>query len=319
MRKFQSITIRNDRQFIAFTGVSEKIFDQLLTEFTKCLTSDRQKQYQKHRATRQRRPGGGRRGVLATPELKLFFILFYLKNYPTFDVLGGVFDLDVSKAKLNVNKLLPIVKQAERNLHVLPHRHFRVTASHPETATEKEPKIQSIIIDATDRPRRRPQHARKQKNYYSGKKHAHTLKNTIISDHDNGIMVVGPTVPGRRQDYGLLKTELDPDQPDLSSVDVSVDLGYQGIQDHYPYFHYINIPHKKPKKSKSCNPTLTPEQKKENRAVSRIRVGIEHLIGDLKIFQILANKFRNHALSMADQVILVIAGLANLKNNYVVQ
>jgi hypothetical protein len=35
------------------------------------------------------------------------------------------------------------------------------------------------------------------------------------------------------------------------------------------------------------NPTLTPQQKKENRAISRVRVAIEHLIGDMKSFQIL--------------------------------
>jgi len=58
---------------------------------------------------------------------------------------------------------------------------------------------------------------------------------------------------------------------------------------------------------------------KENRAISRVRVGIENLIGDMKVFQILAIKFRNHIKSFADQVILVIAGLCNLKNGYVVQ
>ena len=33
---------------------------------------------------------------LRTAENKLFFILFYLKNYPTFDVLGFIFDLNPS-------------------------------------------------------------------------------------------------------------------------------------------------------------------------------------------------------------------------------
>jgi len=159
MRKFHSISIRNERQLIAFTGMSEKIFDRLLAEFTQCLNSDQQKKYHKNRARRHRKPGGGRRGILATPELKLFYILFYLKNYPTFDVLGGVFDLSLSKARENVTKLLPILKQAEKNLHVLPHRHF-LAPSKPEKTKE----IQMIIVDATERPRQRPQHARKQKN-----------------------------------------------------------------------------------------------------------------------------------------------------------
>lgn len=319
MRNFYSIKIRNDRQFIAFTGLSEKVFDQLLTEFDRCLHSVQRQKYQKNRAKRSRGPGGGRRGILATAELRLFFILFYLKNYPTFDVLGGLFDLSAPKANKNVTKLLPVLKQAEKNLNILPRRHFRPFIQETQIGPGNNFKNQNIIIDATERPCQRPQHARRQKNYYSGKKHAHTLKNTILSEENKGIIVVGPTVPGRRHDYALLKTELDPDQPGLSSVDVSVDLGYQGIKDRYSKFHHINIPHKKPKKSKSLDSALTPEQKKENRLIGRTRVGVEHLIGDLKIFQILANKFRNHTNQIADQTILLIAGLANLKNGYIVQ
>ena len=316
MRKFGSIIIRNERQFISFTGLPEAVFNKFLIDFTRSLDSDKQKQYQKNREKRQRRPGGGRRGALPTPELKLFFVLFYLKNYPTFDILGGLFDISASKAKQNVEKLLPILKQAEQNLSVLPHRHFRSASTEDDKNNKK---IQEIIIDGTERPCQRPKHSRKQKNYYSGKKHTHTLKNTIISDRNHGISVVGPTSPGRRHDYSLLKEELDPDQPGLSSVEVSVDLGYQGIKDDYPNFHQINIPHKKPRKSKTSKPTLTPKQKKENRAISRKRIGVEHLIGDLKSFHILVNKFRNHTIRMADQAILIVAGLANLKNNYVIQ
>ena len=253
--------------------------------------------------------GGGRKGVLSTPEQKLFFILFYLKNYPTFDVLGAIFDLSPSKADEHVQKFLPILKNAQRNLHVLPHRHLQPTQ---EAENTKE-----IIIDATERPICRPHHARKQKHYYSGKKCRHTMKNTVITNSNLGIDVIGPTVPGSRHDYSLLKEELDPKQPGLPSVDVWVDLGYQGIKDLYPTFQNIHIPHKKPKSNP--NPTLTPKQKNENRAISRVRVAVEHLIGDMKNFQILSIKFRNRIKNMGDQVILLVAGLCNLKNNYTVQ
>ena len=317
MRTFKWITIRDERQFRAFTGLSQKEFDRLLTEFTKALESAQQQRYnKKYPLQRQRKPGGGRKGALSTPELKLFFILFYLKTYPTFDVLGGLFDLSPAKAQENVVKLLPMLKHAEKNLRVLPHRHFKPAHDNPKNTDKK----QKIIIDATERPCSRPTHARKQKHYYSGKKRQHTLKNTVIADGTKGIPVVGPTAPGSRHDYALLKEELNPDQPGLSSVEVSVDLGYQGIKDHYPNFNKIGIPHKKPRKSKkNPNPTLTPKQKKENRALSRTRVAVEHLIGDLKVFHSLTIKFRNHIQSMADQVILLVAGLCNLRNDYVVQ
>jgi hypothetical protein len=114
--------IRNERQFKAFTGLPEKVFDRLLAEFTQCLESTRQQRYEKHRVPHKRRPGGGRKGSLSTAELKLFFILFYLKNYPTFDVLGCLFNLSPAKAQENVIKLLPILKQAERCLYSGPRK-----------------------------------------------------------------------------------------------------------------------------------------------------------------------------------------------------
>jgi hypothetical protein len=40
---------------------------------------------------RQRAVGAGRKGVLDSPEARLFFVLLYFKTYPTFDVLGFFF------------------------------------------------------------------------------------------------------------------------------------------------------------------------------------------------------------------------------------
>ena len=216
----------------------------------------------------------------------------------------------------NIFKLMPILKQAEKRLPVLPHRHFKPTSNNKQDNEN----IDKIIIDATERPYHRPHHDRKQKHYFSGKRRYHTLKNTVIADVKNGIPVVGPTAAGSRHDYALLKDELNPNQPGLSSVEVYVDLAYQGIKDRYPTFHKIHIPYKKPRQSKkNPDPQLTSQQKKENRAISRVRVIVENLIGDMKSFQILSIKFRNRIKSFGDQVILLVAGLCNLKNDYAVQ
>ena len=263
--------IRNERQFIALIGLPREAFNALLLMFAKCLNLSRKLRDKKRQMPRHRKPGGGRKGALPTPEQKLFFILFYLKNYPTFDVLGALFNLSPAKACENVKELLPILKNAQQHLHVLPHRHLKPT----NDSGQVNEGVKEIIIDATERPICRPHHARKQKRHYSGKKCRHTIKNTVITDSNLGISVIGPTAPGSRHDYSLLKDELDPKQPGLSSVEVWVDLGYQGIKDLYHSFKDIHIPHKKPKKSKNNpNPTLTPKQKKENRAISRGRVAV---------------------------------------------
>ena len=80
---------RNERLMKALTGMPKEEFKQLSIEFS--IESEKRKQstYRKglKKGTRQRKPGGGKKGRLKTYEQKLFFILFYFKCYPTFDLL----------------------------------------------------------------------------------------------------------------------------------------------------------------------------------------------------------------------------------------
>jgi len=120
MNHFESI--RNDRKLKSLTGLGQPEIDRLLPAFSDSLEAIANENYRKNRDKRSRRPGGGANGKLPTPESKLFFLLFYLKNYPTFEVLGFIFNLSRSKAEENVKKLLPVLKRAQSKLKVLPRR-----------------------------------------------------------------------------------------------------------------------------------------------------------------------------------------------------
>ena len=74
---------KSNRVMKAMTGLSQYEFNQLLPTFEAELYIHRL-----NRANRQRKPGGGIKGHLPNARAKLFFILFYIKAYPTFDVLG---------------------------------------------------------------------------------------------------------------------------------------------------------------------------------------------------------------------------------------
>jgi len=63
------------------------------------------------------------------------------------------------------------------------------------------------------------------------------------------------------------------------------DTGYQGMQK-------IHTNTLMPKKKSKKQP-LTSEDKQQNRAISSLRVLNEHVIGKLKRFKILADKYRN--------------------------
>jgi hypothetical protein len=166
----------------------------------------------------------------------------------------------------------------------------------------------------------RHQNNKKQKAHFSGKKRRHTVKNTVIADADKKLVFVGQTVPGSQHDYSLFKEEFNPKEDWFNSVNGWVDLGYQGIKNDYRSPENIHIPHKKPRKSKkNPNPSLTPKQKRENKSVGRKRIPVEHAIGGMKIFRILATKLRNKLNKFADRVIFLVAGLWNLKNSFAIQ
>lgn len=302
------LTKCDERQFKALTGLSRVAFHKLLLMFTLCYEEMIQENYEKNQAQRKRKPGAGQKGRLNTPDKKLFFLLYYLKTYPTFDVLGYHFDLDRSKACTNVHNLFPVLLRTLDRLKVLPKRQFNSVAELQATFAD----IAELFIDATERPHCRPQEAQAQKEKFSGKTKRHTVKNTVIANACKMILFLGYTIFGSKHDYSLFKTEFPPDLAWFKTFKLWVDLGYLGIKTDYEAVE-INIPHKKPRKSKANPaPTLTEEQKEANRLISQIRIIVEHAIGGMKRFNVLVTKFRNRKNNFVDDVAVSAAGLHNL-------
>lgn len=79
----------------------------------------------------------------------------------------------------------------------------------------------------------------------------------------------------------------------------------------------IAIPTKKPRKSKkNPNPQLSDAQKAANKALSQIRIFIEHAIGGVKRSNILVHVFRNRKADFEDDAIGICAGLWNFALSY---
>ena len=315
--KAQLEDVRNDRQFRALTGMTRHEFDQLLPVFTESYQALRQEAYENVKENRHRRPGGGPKGKLVTMGQKLFFILIYWKVYPSYDVLGFMFDMDHSKACTNVQALWPVLKRTLETQEVLPARQFTTF----EELRAAFADISELFIDATERPQARPQDDTKQRQAYSGKKKRHTAKNTIIATACKWILFLGYTVAGSVHDYRRLKEEfaLPEEEGDdalakwFEDFILWLDLGYLGAQKTYAA-KAINMPHKKPRTSKANpNPSLTAEQKADNRHISQRRVIVEQAIGGLKRFGILMQTFRNRMHNFVDEAAVIGAGLWNWK------
>jgi len=133
---------------------------------------------------------------------------------------------------------------------------------------------------------------------------------------DKFIVFLGRTFSGHNHDYRMLKRELPPDRDWFTDINVLVDLGYLGMQSDYRG-DQIEVPHKKPRKSKkNPSPQLGEEQKAMNKALSQIRIFVEHAIGGMKRYNILVHRFRNHKENFEDDVIGICAGLWNLVLSY---
>jgi hypothetical protein len=104
---------------------------------------------------------------------------------------------------------------------------------------------------------------------------------------------------GPTHDFALYKrSKVEPH----GNLEVLADSGYQGLMKLHAK---SKTPHKKPRKSE-----LSDEQKQSNRELAGRRVVVEHVIRSLKIFRILAERYRNRRKRFSLRFNL-IAGLYN--------
>jgi len=298
--------LRDNRLMKGLTGMTVPEFNDLEKDFGQELEKEEQSRYRTalKKGKRQRKPGGGRKGELRTMYDKLFSILFYFKCYPTFDLMGFVFDMNRSNACRNVHKFTPLLERALGEAMVLPKRKIRTT----EELFEMFPEVRDLIIDATERPIQRPKDKDKQKKNYSGKKKRHTKKNTIVAGEDKEIRYLGPTVEGKKHDYGSFKDEFPTEPPGKPPPDDRrfwTDLGYKGIEKDYPWLNVIQ-PRKRPRGG-----NLTEDEKIVNKLISGVRVKVEHAIGGVKRFEIVSNVFRNRCDEFDDKAMVISCGLWN--------
>lgn len=156
--------IKNERQLRAATGLSSKQFSILVPIFNQYLEEAKQEKYK----NKDRKIGSGKKGDLETADEKLLFILFYLKCYPTFDVLGFTFGISGDAAHRYIYSLFDILVKTLNHFGVLPHTEFKSPEELQNAFTEYE----TLLIDATELVVQRPQDFELQKETYSGKKNS---------------------------------------------------------------------------------------------------------------------------------------------------
>ncbi len=275
MSKYSQLQ-RSPDVFRKLTGVSVEKFNEIYHQLIPLYEAYEQKRLT--RSNRQRAVGGGNKFKLVLAD-RLLMLLMYYRFYVAHAFLGFIFGIDDSNVGRNINPLQPLLARIFR----IPER--KVSLSHEE--------ILAVFIDATEQQINRPTQG--QQKWYSGKKKKHTVKHQVIVSKTGRIKAVGSASFGRthdKKDYQQKKFIIHP------KVKKMGDSGYQGTN--------MEIPFKKTKKQR-----LTPAQKGFNRNHSRERIVVEHVIGKMKIFKVLAERFRN-PLKSHDLIFKNIAGIHNV-------
>src|SRR5215468_4393138 len=212
------------RDFLAATGLTLDEFQQLLPALQSAYEQRYPDELTRAGKPRQRRAGGGAKGVLPSFEDKLLFILVYQKTNPLQTLHALQFDLSQPQANYWIHHLLPILRHALADLGVAPERDASQVATSP-LALEGAP---DLALDGTERRRQRPADATVQQEHYSGKKKTHTDKNIVlVNETTNKVVYLSPTIAGRTHDKKATD-EAQITYPVNATLDK--DTGFQGYE-----------------------------------------------------------------------------------------
>lgn len=303
----------------AFMGIEADQFWELIQQMTEQFAA--YTHHQRQRAERLRAVGGGRSSDLSLSirtALVLTDLRLHIPQATVAALFVGATQSDVSR---DLRRLLPFIQQ-----HLpCPVVWEEVAAEQPVPATTQLTLADladgRVLVDATEHRVARPKDYLSQKAYYSGKKHAHTLKTQVVADGDHHLKAISVASPGAGHDKALSdRVQTLARLPDGCAADA--DKGYQGLAAQVPTVTVcdpltgevrtvprlsVQTPFKKPKGQE-----LSDEQKAFNRALGAIRVRVEHCIGWLKNWAILATRFRcDHTIYTS--IFRTIGGFVNVQ------
>jgi hypothetical protein len=287
--------------FQQLTGLSIAAFRDTLPAFVQAMERLEQQADAQRSQPRKRQRGGGRKPILLHPADRLLFILFYFKVYPLQTVQGFFFGMSQGQACEWIHRLTSALNLALGFEHHLPARKAATVTQVLRACPGLE-----FIIDGTERPIQRPKDKARQREFYSGKKKRHTVKNVVISDRrTRKIKALSRTRAGKTSDK---RTADEEEYHFPARSKLYKDTGFQGYE---PAKVRTYQPKKRPPKGE-----LTTKEKAANQAISRIRVLLEHSIGGAKVFHIVRDVFRNRREDYVDLSFETACALHNLRCNY---
>ncbi|MFP3015364.1 MAG: IS5 family transposase [Wolbachia sp.] len=252
--KYKEIEKLEGEKFRRLTGVKKATFERMVE------IMDEEDKRKKARS--------GRKSKLCIED-RLLMALEYIREYRTYFHIGQSYGMSESNC-------FKIIRWVEDTLIKYPD--FALPGKKELLKSDVEYEV--LVIDGTETPVERPK--KKQKPFYSGKKKRHTIKTQIVTEKKSKKVICTSFSNGRKHDFRMFRESK---VAVLPQTKILADAGYRGMQKMHKN---VVLPHRKTKK----NP-LSKEQKKENRTLMSHRAIVENVIGLLKRFKIISDRYRN--------------------------
>ena len=300
----------------ALTGLPADDFWQLIEDLEAKFP---EYECQRHeRPDRQRAVGAGH-PYAQSLVIRTATVLTYMRLHIPQEVVALLFDTTQPYVSRDLRRLLPLIVQ------IVPAPEVWEVVDEEDGLTEEEVlELAQLadgraLVDATEQRVYRSKDNEERKRYYSGKKKIFTLKTEFVTDGEHHILAISEAVPGAKNDKKLSDEVRTLERlPDGCEVDA--DKGYQGLDkqvtlvtvcnpetgEKHPVSRLqVKTPFKKPKGGE-----LTDEQKEFNRQLGAVRVRVEHCIGWVKNWAIIATRFRC-AHSIYTLIMRIVCGFVN--------
>jgi DDE superfamily endonuclease len=293
---------RSPAVFPSLFGVTAAEFEALFADYLAARDRLRVASRTTRRGTpRVRAVGGG-----DTPKLddrtQVMRALFWLRIYPTYQVLGFFCALPTTNARLTARAVLAVLRTLDEFPFDDPDPTTRAPTGTPDAVMAAFPDVRRVIDGKEQRTQRPTGHAA-QKADDSGTKKAHTLKSQLAVTPGGRIESVSGSFPGSTHDPTVLRATAVIDRLP-AGAGAMMDKGYVGIGKDHP-----DRPLVVPAKAARGRP-LTDEQRAANRVISSHRIAVEHVMAQLNRFQVLTQTYR-HARPEHGEVVRAVAVLVN--------
>jgi hypothetical protein len=223
---------------------------------------------------------------------KLDFMLMYLKGNMTQMFIGDRFSMSQPKVSQWFSFLLPALESSLDRLGFSPE--FGMDYKHKDKGESH------LMGDVTERQIPRKTCYDAQQEDFSGKAHMHSEKNFGVCDPSGKILFLSYSFTGSTHD----KTIYDHLGIDVGEVPFLLDLGFQGVDE----TGGTMVPFKKPRGGK-----LGAVKKQLNKAMSSLRVKVEHAFAGLKRLRMIRDKIRIPSYAKRQLIVKIAAAIHNLR------